>query len=194
MKRQLAAILYADVAGYSRLTGQNEEQTHQLLNEALTLLTEAISTTGGSKVHEAGDAILAEFPSVTEAVDCAFGFQKSMVGWKPDLPENERVEFRIGIHITRTQRDWLVINLAYPGLGETVTIDQWQCIDAFHQKHMRFETWNNTQVLVDSFQNCYVLDNKEGATSFVTFGTELEEATDADPAADPEDASDAGAA
>ena len=105
MKRQLAAILYADVAGYSRLTGQNEEQTHQLLNEALTLLTEAISTTGGSKMHEAGDAILAEFPSVTEAVDCAFGFQKSMVGWKPDLPENERVEFRIGIHIGEVMRD-----------------------------------------------------------------------------------------
>ena len=76
-----------------------------------------------------------------------------------------------------------MINLAYPGLGETVAMDQWQCIDAFHQKHMRFETWDNTQVLVDSFQNCYVLDNKEGATSFVTFGTELEEATDADAAA-----------
>jgi class 3 adenylate cyclase len=39
MERQLAAILYADVAGYSRLTGQNEEQTHQLLNAALTMLT-----------------------------------------------------------------------------------------------------------------------------------------------------------
>jgi hypothetical protein len=83
-----------------------------------------------------------------------------------------------------------VINLAYPGLGETVAMDQWQCIDAFHQKHMRFETWDNTQVLVDSFQNCYVLDNKEGATSFVTFGTELEEATDADAAADSGDAED----
>jgi len=76
MKRQLAAILYADVAGHSRLTGRNEEQTHQLLNEALTSLSEAISASGGSKVHEAGDAVLAEFPSVTEAVDCAFGFQK----------------------------------------------------------------------------------------------------------------------
>ena len=105
MKRQLAAILYADVAGYSRLTGQNEEQTHQLLAEALTMLTEAITASGGSKVHEAGDAILAEFPSVTEAVESAFGFQKSMVGWKSELPEEERVRFRIGIHIGEVMRD-----------------------------------------------------------------------------------------
>jgi class 3 adenylate cyclase len=105
MKRQLAAILYADVAGYSRLTGQNEEQTHQLLNEALTLLTDTITTAGGSKVHEAGDAILAEFSSVTEAVESAFEFQKSMAGWKLDLAENERVRFRIGIHIGEVMRD-----------------------------------------------------------------------------------------
>ena len=105
MKRQLAAILYADVAGYSRLTGQNEEQTHQLLNEALTLLTDTITAAGGSKVHEAGDAILAEFTSVTEAVESAFEFQKSMAGWKLDLAENERVRFRIGIHIGEVMRD-----------------------------------------------------------------------------------------
>jgi class 3 adenylate cyclase len=105
MKRQLAAILYADVAGYSRLTGQNEEQTHQMLSEALTLLTDTITACGGSKVHEAGDAILAEFPSVTEAVDSAFEFQKSMVNWKLELTENERLLFRIGIHIGEVMRD-----------------------------------------------------------------------------------------
>jgi len=105
MKRQLAAILYADVAGYSRLTGQNEEQTHRLLDEALTLLTNSISASGGSKVHEAGDAILAEFSSVTEAVDSAYEFQKLMVGWKSDLAEDERVRFRIGIHIGEVMRD-----------------------------------------------------------------------------------------
>jgi hypothetical protein len=105
MKRQLAAILYADVAGYSRLTGQNEEQTHQLLNASLTMLTDSITASGGSKVHEAGDAILAEFSSVTAAVDTAFEFQKSMVGWKSDLAEDERVRFRIGIHIGEVMRD-----------------------------------------------------------------------------------------
>ena len=105
MERQLAAILYADVAGYSRLTGQNEEQTHQLLNAALTILTDSITASGGSKVHEAGDAILAEFSSVTAAVDTAFNFQKSMVSWKLDLPEDERIRFRIGIHIGEVMRD-----------------------------------------------------------------------------------------
>ena len=105
MERQLAAILYADVAGYSRLTGQNEEQTHQLLNAALTILTDSITASGGSKVHEAGDAILAEFSSVTAAVDTAFEFQKSMVSWKSELPEDERVRFRIGIHIGEVMRD-----------------------------------------------------------------------------------------
>ncbi len=105
MERQLAAILYADVAGYSRLTGQNEEQTHQLLNAALTILTDSITASGGSKVHEAGDAILAEFPSVTAAVDTAFEFQKSMLSWKSDLAEDERVRFRIGIHIGEVMRD-----------------------------------------------------------------------------------------
>jgi class 3 adenylate cyclase len=57
MKRQLAAILYADAVGYSRLTGQNEEQTHKQLNTGLNLLTEQIAAYDGSKVHEAGDAI-----------------------------------------------------------------------------------------------------------------------------------------
>ena len=78
MKRQLAAILYADAAGYSRLTGDNEERTHKQLNTGLDLLTEQIAAHGGSKVHEAGDAILAEFSSVTEAVDAAVEFQKLM--------------------------------------------------------------------------------------------------------------------
>jgi len=55
MKRQLSAILYADVAGYSRLTAQDEEKTHQQLNAGLNLLTEKTAAHDGSKVHEAGD-------------------------------------------------------------------------------------------------------------------------------------------
>jgi len=78
LPRKLAAILYADVAGYSRLTGQDEDKTHQQLNEGLNKLTETISAHGGSKVHEAGDAILAEFPSVTAAVDAAVESPKNL--------------------------------------------------------------------------------------------------------------------
>ena len=105
LPRKLAAILYADVAGYSRLTGQDEDKTHQQLNEGLNKLTETISAHGGSKVHEAGDALLAEFPSVTAAVDAAVESQRTMATWKSNLAENERVRFRIGIHIGEVIHD-----------------------------------------------------------------------------------------
>jgi adenylate cyclase len=99
MKRQLAAILYADAACYSRLTGQNEELTHKQLNAGLNLLIEQIAAHDGSKVHEAGDAILAEFSSVTEAVNTAVEFQKTMATRELDLDENEKIQFRVGINV-----------------------------------------------------------------------------------------------
>ena len=105
MKRQLVAILHADVAGYSRLTGQNEEQTHQQLNTSLNLLTEIITVHGGNKIHEAGDAILAEFTSVTEAVEAAIQFQKSMADRDSEPSECELIEFRIGINIGEVIHD-----------------------------------------------------------------------------------------
>ena len=78
MQRQLAAILYADIVGYSRLMGQNERETHAQLSRGLDLLTAEIEASGGNKMHEAGDAILAEFASVTAAVDTALRFQRQM--------------------------------------------------------------------------------------------------------------------
>ena len=78
MKRQLAAILYADVAGYSRLIRVDEDDTHRKLDAGLNLLTETMAAHGGSKVHEAGDAILGEFLSVTAAVESAVEFQRQM--------------------------------------------------------------------------------------------------------------------
>jgi adenylate cyclase len=105
MKRQLAAILYADAAGYSRLTGQNEERTHQQLNTGLNLLTEKIAAYGGSKVHEAGDAILAEFSSVTSAVDAAVEFQLLMGSQESELEKSEQIEFRIGINVGEVIHD-----------------------------------------------------------------------------------------
>jgi adenylate cyclase len=105
MRRQLAAILYADVAGYSRLTGQNEERTHQQLNTGLNLLTENIAAHGGSKIHEAGDAILAEFSSVTAAVEAAIEFQKSMAERHLSSSEGEAIEFRIGVNLGEVIHD-----------------------------------------------------------------------------------------
>jgi adenylate cyclase len=99
MKRQLAAILHADAVGYSRLTGQNEEQTHQQLVTALNLLIEQITVHGGNKVNEAGDAILAEFSSVTAAVDAAVEFQKMMSARDSNLDKSEQIEFRVGVNM-----------------------------------------------------------------------------------------------
>ena len=105
MKRQLAAILYADAAGYSRLTGQNEKRTHQQLNTGLNLLTEQIAAYDGSKVHEAGDAILAEFSSATAAVDAAVEFQKLMAARDSELDKSEQIEFRIGVNVGEVIHD-----------------------------------------------------------------------------------------
>ncbi len=105
MKRQLAAILYADVAGYSRLTGRDEDETHQKLNAGLNLLTDVISAQGGQKLHEAGDAILAEFQSVTAAVECAVDFQRRMFAQNEHLAEENRLEFRIGVNLGEVIHD-----------------------------------------------------------------------------------------
>jgi adenylate cyclase len=99
MKRQLAAILYADVAGYSRLTGLEEEQTHHKLDAGLNLLTDLIATHDGHKVHEAGDAILAEFQSATAAVDSAVEFQRQMSEQNASLADDKRLEFRVGVNL-----------------------------------------------------------------------------------------------
>ncbi len=105
MKRQLAAILYADVAGYSRLTGRDEEQTHQQLDAGLNLLTDVIAAHGGEKVHEAGDAILAEFQSVTAAVNAAVEFQRQMSARNVELAEDERLAFRVGVNLGEVIHD-----------------------------------------------------------------------------------------
>src|SRR5262245_30690307 len=105
MEYRLAAILYADVAGYSRLTGLDEEQTHRKLDAALKLLTEVIAAHGGRKVHEAGDAILAEFHSVTDAVVSAFQFQRLMAEKNREDAGDTRLEFRMGINLGEVIHD-----------------------------------------------------------------------------------------
>lgn len=105
MERQLAAILYADVAGYSRLTGVNEEETHRKLDTGLSLLTDVIVAHGGRKLHEAGDAVLAHFSSVTAAVSAALNFQKQMSNANASVDDSERLEFRVGVNLGEVIRD-----------------------------------------------------------------------------------------
>ena len=84
-----------------------------------------------------------------------------------DWDENTLVQFRIGMHITREMRDWLIINLKYPGVGQDADINSWSCIDSYHQKYIRYQTWDGTKIIVDDYQNCYILDDKYGSTSVV---------------------------
>lgn len=99
LPRKLTAILYADVAGYSRLTGEDEEGTHRRLSEYLDLISSAIETHRGQVVHYAGDAVLADFATVTEALSCAWESQQTLGQRNDELAAEHRVEFRIGVNL-----------------------------------------------------------------------------------------------
>ena len=97
--RKLAAIFYADVAEYSRLTGEDELGTHKKLGAALDLISDDIKGNGGSVVHYAGDAVLADFGSVVAAVDCAVSIQRQLSERNSEVPKNQRLQFRIGVNL-----------------------------------------------------------------------------------------------
>src|SRR5271156_367951 len=98
--RRLIAILAADVAGYSRLIGGDEEGTHERLKAHLGQLVEPkIKEHGGRTVKNTGDGMLAEFPSMVDAVRCGAEIQQGMIDREPELPESRRIRFRIGINL-----------------------------------------------------------------------------------------------
>lgn len=99
LTRKLAAILYADVAGYSALTGEDEEGTHRRLSSCLDLISDSIRAHNGNVVHYAGDAVLADFVTVTDALTCAVNIQKSLQKENADWPDERRVCFRIGVNL-----------------------------------------------------------------------------------------------
>src|SRR5262245_56109645 len=98
--RRLAAILAADVAGYSRLMGVDEEGTHERLKAHLRELVDPkIAEHHGRTVKNTGDGLLGEFPSVVDAVRCAVEIQRGMIDREPDVPEEHRIRFRIGVNL-----------------------------------------------------------------------------------------------
>jgi adenylate cyclase len=99
MQRRLAAILHADIAGYSRLTGADEEGTFRALKTSLELLARTIVDHGGRVVNTAGDAVLAEFASVTLAVRCAVAAQRGLAAPGANASNDPRLDFRIGVHL-----------------------------------------------------------------------------------------------
>ncbi len=97
--RKLTAIHYADVAGYSRLTGEDEVGTHKQLSDGLDLISGAIKAKGGNVVHYAGDAVLADFGSVVAAVDCAVSIQRQLAESNTQVADDKRLQFRIGVNL-----------------------------------------------------------------------------------------------
>jgi adenylate cyclase len=99
VKRKLTTILSADVKGYSRLMGEDEEWTARTLNTYKEVMAGFIERHHGRVVDAPGDNVLAEFASVVDAVRCAVEIQKELKTRNADLPENRRMEFRIGVNL-----------------------------------------------------------------------------------------------
>ena len=98
--RKLAAILVADVVGYSRLTGVDEERTLARLRALRSdLIDPSIALHRGRIVKLTGDGSIIEFRSVVDAVRCAIEVQNGLIERNAGVPEDRRIEFRVGIHV-----------------------------------------------------------------------------------------------
>jgi adenylate cyclase len=100
VERRLAAVLAADVAGYSRLMGADEEGTlERLTTHRRELVDPKIREHRGRIVMTTGDGMLVEFPSVVDAVRCAVEVQRAMIDRNAETPENKRITFGIGVNL-----------------------------------------------------------------------------------------------
>jgi adenylate cyclase len=100
VQRRLAAVLAADVVGYSRLIEADEEGTRARLRALHTeLINPRIAADGGRIVKTTGDGILVEFPSAVDAVRNALAIQSSIAGYSAELPPDQRLEFRVGVNL-----------------------------------------------------------------------------------------------
>src|SRR6185295_14632147 len=99
MERKLAAIFSTDVAGYSRLMGDDEEATIRTLTSYRAVISSLIQQYRGRVVDSPGDNLLAEFASVVDAVRCAVEIQHELKVKNADSPEHRQMQFRIGINL-----------------------------------------------------------------------------------------------
>ncbi|MCP4624427.1 MAG: adenylate/guanylate cyclase domain-containing protein [bacterium] len=98
-KRKLTAILSADVEGYSRLMGEDEEATIRTLTTYRSAIAKLVQQYRGRVVDSPGDNILSEFTSAVDAVNCAVEIQRDLAERNAGLPHNRRMEFRIGVNV-----------------------------------------------------------------------------------------------
>jgi len=99
VKRKLTAILCADVKGYSRMMGEDEVGTFHTLSDYLEVMTTIIAVHRGRVFSSPGDAILAQFISVVDAVECAVEIQEKIETKNADVPEDRKMRFRIGVNL-----------------------------------------------------------------------------------------------
>src|SRR6202142_4235618 len=97
--RKLAAIMAADVVGYSRLMGEDEAGTAQAVREHREAARPIVAGLGGRIVKTTGDGLLLEFPSVVAAVECAIAIQRLMDERNAETPEANRIVYRIGVNL-----------------------------------------------------------------------------------------------
>src|SRR6201988_5321731 len=141
--RRLTAILAADVAGYSRLMGVDEEGTHERLKAHLGQLVDPkIKGHRGRTVKNTGDGLLAEFASVVDAVRCAVEVQQGMVDREPMLTDERRIRFRIGINLGDVIveehdifGDGVNVAARLEGLAEPGAV----CVTGMVQDHIRYK-------------------------------------------------------
>jgi adenylate cyclase len=98
-KRKLSAIFSADVKGYSRLMGEDEVGTVRTLKEYRELMSQLIKEYRGRVVDSPGDNLLAEFGSVVDALECSVEIQTALRSKNAALPDNRKMEFRIGVNL-----------------------------------------------------------------------------------------------
>ena len=98
-KRKLTTIFSADAVGYSKLMGEDEAATVQTIKAYQKIIGDLINQYHGRVVDSPGDNLLAEFTSVVDAVESAVAIQKELKNKNAELPENRRMEFRIGINL-----------------------------------------------------------------------------------------------
>ena len=97
--RKLAAILSADVEGYSRLMDDDEEATVRTLTAYRTAISDLVQQYSGRVVDSPGDNILVEFKSVVDSVKCAVEIQRELAERNEELPDNRKMQFRIGVNL-----------------------------------------------------------------------------------------------
>ena len=98
-KRKLTVIFSTDVVGYSRLMGEDEEATVRTITAYRKIISALIRQHSGRVVDSPGDNLMADFASVVDAVQCAVAIQKEIKGRNDELPENRKMQFRIGINL-----------------------------------------------------------------------------------------------